>query len=111
MMEGRRKGSDEKYCVECGEIIRLHAEICPHCGVRVKGTPPGGKSKIAAGLFGIFLGSFGVHKFYLGRIGWGILYLLFFWTAIPGFVGVIEGILYLTSSDQDFNAKYNSISY
>jgi RNA polymerase subunit RPABC4/transcription elongation factor Spt4 len=28
------KSADEKYCSECGEIIRLKAEICPHCGVR-----------------------------------------------------------------------------
>ena len=40
------------------------------------------KSKVAAGLLGIFLGGLGIHKFYLGRWGWGIVYLLFFWTYI-----------------------------
>jgi hypothetical protein len=36
---------------------------------------PNGKSKLAAVLFAFFLGSFGFHKFYLGKIGMGVLYL------------------------------------
>ncbi|TDF94452.1 TM2 domain-containing protein [Paenibacillus piri] len=64
------------------------------------------KSKTAAGLLAIFLGGFGIHKFYLGRVGWGIVYLLFCWTYIPSIVGFIEGIIYLASSDQSFNMKY-----
>lgn len=65
------------------------------------------KNKVAAGIFGIVLGSFGAHKFYLGQIGVGILYLLFCWTAIPGIIGIIEGILYLTKSDEEFNDQFN----
>ncbi|NLB53283.1 MAG: TM2 domain-containing protein, partial [Syntrophomonadaceae bacterium] len=65
-------------------------------------------NKVAAGVLAILLGGLGVHKFYLGRIGWGILYLIFFWTAIPAIVGLIEGIIYLTMSDADFTAKYDS---
>lgn len=65
------------------------------------------KSKVVAGLFGIFLGGLGIHKFYLGRMGWGIVYLLFCWTLIPGIAGFIEGIIYLTMSDDAFNIKYN----
>lgn len=100
-----------KYCSNCGQIIDFKAEICPKCGVRVL-PPPGftlgdGKNKLVAGILGILLGSFGAHKFYLGKIGWGILYLLFFWTAIPGIVGIIEGILYLTMSDAEFSRKYD----
>lgn len=64
------------------------------------------KSKTAAGLLAIFLGGFGVHKFYLGKIGKGILYAVFFWTYIPAFIGFIEGIIYLTSSDEKFYNKY-----
>ncbi|MEF3355043.1 TM2 domain-containing protein [Paenibacillus sp. GYB006] len=66
------------------------------------------KNKVVAGVLAILLGSLGIHKFYLGRIGWGIAYLLLSWTAIPGFLGLIEGIIYLVKSDEDFNAKYNS---
>ena len=66
------------------------------------------KNKIVAGLLGIFLGGLGIHKFYLGKTGQGILYLLFCWTLIPGFVGLIEGIIYLVTNEEDFNRKYNS---
>jgi TM2 domain-containing membrane protein YozV len=65
------------------------------------------KSKVAAGLLGIFLGSLGIHKFYLGRWGWGVIYLLFCWTYIPGIVGFIEGIVYLLSSDESFARKHD----
>lgn len=64
------------------------------------------KSKVAAGLLGILLGGLGAHKFYLGDIGLGILYLLFVWTGIPSLIGLIEGIIYLTMTDEDFAAKY-----
>ena len=63
------------------------------------------KSKIAAGLLGIFLGGIGVHKFYMGKIVMGILYLLFCWTGIPAIVGFIEGIIYLCSNDENFQLK------
>lgn len=66
------------------------------------------KSKTTAGILGILLGSFGAHKFYLGKTGKGILYLVFSWTGIPGLIGLIEGIKYLTMSEDEFNAKYNS---
>jgi TM2 domain-containing membrane protein YozV len=64
------------------------------------------KSKVAAGLFGILLGGLGIHKFYLGRWGWGIIYILFVWTYIPSILGLIEGIIYLTTPDDVFQAKY-----
>ena len=69
-------------------------------------TPMGGPSRLAAALFAILLGGIGIHKFYLGRVGWGIVYLIFFWTGIPMIVGIIEGIVYLTMSDEAFAAKY-----
>lgn len=64
------------------------------------------KNKLVAGILAILLGDLGVHKFYLGKIGMGILYLLFCWTGIPAIAGLIEGIIYLCSSDEDFQAKY-----
>lgn len=65
------------------------------------------KSKIAAGLLALFLGGLGIHKFYLGQVGMGILYLLFCWTFIPSLVGFIEGIIYLCSNDENFQLKYH----
>ncbi|RNF39076.1 TM2 domain-containing protein [Planococcus salinus] len=64
------------------------------------------KSKLAAGLLGIFLGDFGLHKFYLGRPKMGLLYLAFCWTAIPAVIGFIEGVIYLLSSEEKFQSKY-----
>jgi TM2 domain-containing membrane protein YozV len=63
------------------------------------------KSKIAAGLLGIFLGGLGIHKFYLGKVGMGILYLIFCWTGIPAVIGFVEGIIYLCSNDENFQLK------
>ncbi|OTG65756.1 hypothetical protein B9T25_11250 [Acinetobacter sp. ANC 4470] len=66
----------------------------------------GSKNRIVAAILAFFLGGFGVHKFYLGQIGWGIIYLLFCWTFIPALVAFIEFIIYLCTSDKDFARKY-----
>lgn len=104
MNETGKKTSDEKYCAECGGIIKAISEICPKCGVRQSI----GKSKLAAALLALFVGGFGIHKFYLGRAGWGILYLLFCWTFVPAVIGFIEGILLLVMNETDFNRRYCS---
>lgn len=65
------------------------------------------KSKIAAGILAILLGGFGIHKFYLGKTGMGILYLVFCWTYIPAMVGFVEGIIYLCSNDENFQLKHH----
>ena len=64
------------------------------------------KNKYVAGILAILLGDLGIHKFYLGRIGSGILYLLFCWTGIPAIIGLIEGIIYLCTDDDTFQVKY-----
>lgn len=109
----RTKAPDEKFCSECGAIIRAKAEICPKCGVRQAMVSPGsmmmasnGRSRLAAALFALLLGGFGIHKFYLGRVGWGVVYLLFCWTLIPAVIGLLEGIVLLAMSDQEFNVRY-----
>jgi TM2 domain-containing membrane protein YozV len=65
------------------------------------------KNKTTAALLAFFLGGFGVHKFYLGESGAGIIYLLFCWTFIPGIIAFFEFIFLLVMSDHDFNVKYN----
>lgn len=65
------------------------------------------KNKVVAGLLAIFLGGLGIHKFYMGKIGMGILYLVFCWTCIPGIIGFIEGIMYLCSNDENFQLKHH----
>ncbi|MDR1460616.1 MAG: TM2 domain-containing protein [Campylobacteraceae bacterium] len=101
------KGADEKFCGECGSVVKAKAEICPKCGVRQRFASEG-KSKTTAILFALFLGGVGGHKFYLGQTGQGIVYLVFFWTFIPAIIAFIEFIIYLTMSDEAFNAKYNN---
>ena len=98
----------QKYCVNCGGQIDARAEICARCGVRQPYEEGSGKisRRVAAAIFAILLGSFGVHRFYLRQIGWGILYAAFCWTLIPAVAGLIEGILYLAMSDEQFAAKY-----
>ena len=64
------------------------------------------KNKLAAALLALFLGGLGVHKFYLGKTGMGLVYLLFCWTFIPAIVGFVEGLIYLTESDADFARKH-----
>lgn len=66
------------------------------------------KSQTVAVLLAWFLGGFGVHKFYLGRTGWGIAYLLLFWTGIPALVAMVETFILAFSSPQSFAAKYNN---
>jgi TM2 domain-containing membrane protein YozV len=106
-----KPAADEQYCSSCGEIIKKEAEICPECGVRQKspaggGTASGSKDRTTAGILALLLGGIGAHKFYLGDTGLGILYLCFFWTFIPALVGLIEGILYLTKTDEEFQQQY-----
>jgi TM2 domain-containing membrane protein YozV len=77
------------------------------------------KSKLAAGLLALFLGWLGIHKFYLGYTGPGLLFLLtntigwvVTWAllglpnAILGIIALIEGILYLTMTDEEFIRKH-----
>ncbi len=73
------------------------------------------KSKIAAGLLGILLGALGIHKFYLGYTKEGIImllitilgsFLLAIGPLVMGIFGLVEGILYLTKTDEEFQAMY-----
>ncbi|MFM2399977.1 MAG: hypothetical protein RL341_2134 [Pseudomonadota bacterium] len=112
------KGPDQKYCSECGAIIRLKAEICPQCGVRQQlpaapgaagafaAAPGSRKSRTVAIVLALLLGGLGMHKFYLGQTGMGALYLVFCWTFIPAILGLIEGLIMLTMSDEAFARKY-----
>ena len=104
--EPKIKGPDEKYCQECGSVIRAKAEVCPKCGVRQAVGSLSGRNRLAAALFALLLGWVGAHKFYLGKVGQGVMYVLFSWTFIPFVVSFIEGIVYLTMTDGDFVATY-----
>jgi len=65
------------------------------------------KNRTSAILWCFFLGAFGAHKFYLGQSGWGIVYLLFFWTGIPSLAAFVEFIMLLVMSEDEFNRRFN----
>jgi TM2 domain-containing membrane protein YozV len=74
--------------------------------------PAGPNKKIAAGICGILLGCLGIHKFILGYTGAGLTMLLItvltcgVASPITGLIGFIEGIIYLTKSDEEFAQMY-----
>ncbi len=68
------------------------------------------KSRLVAGVLGILLGALGIHKFYLGYTGAGIVHIvltvLVISAPISAIVGLIEGIMYLTKTEEDFHKTY-----
>jgi len=51
------------------------------------------RNEVVGVLLALFLGTFGLHHFYLRRNGWGVLYLIFSWTGIPAILGFIEAFM------------------
>ena len=98
-----------KFCHNCGAELEEQQVVCLKCGVAVKSTTnatvdPNAKSKVAAGLLGIFLGAFGVHNFYLGYTSKAVTQLLLtvlscgILSFVSGIWGLIEGIQILAGS-------------
>ncbi len=103
-----------KFCSNCGTEIKKGASFCSNCGKELKEatsvsqeetqTEYVQKSRLAGGLLGVFLGSLGVHNFYLGYTGKAVAQLLitvlscWFLFPVSGIWGLIEGILILTGS-------------
>jgi TM2 domain-containing membrane protein YozV len=71
-------------------------------------SPERGADKTVLAVLAFFLGGFGGHKFYVGKYGQGILYLLFCWTGIPGLVALIEFIIYLCTPADEIAREYTS---
>lgn len=96
----------KKFCTNCGSELKEDQDVCLNCGKAVKGSTSNSdntaKSKVAAGLLGILLGSLGIHNFYLGYTGKGLAQLLMsvlscgFLAAVSSIWGLIEGIMILT---------------
>lgn len=68
---GIANGAGHNFCPNCGSRTHPEAVICVHCGIAFARTMDRSqqKSKLAAGLLALFLGSFGIHNFYLGYTG------------------------------------------
>lgn len=99
-----------KFCHACASTLDARAELCPHCGVRQPGVrgyvPRSDKSRVTAALLALFVGWIGGHKFYLGRPGAGIFFLVFFWTAIPSLLALVDFVVLLTMTDERFDETY-----
>ncbi|MBO7680460.1 MAG: TM2 domain-containing protein, partial [Thermoguttaceae bacterium] len=127
-----------KFCRRCGTALNPEQIVCVKCGTGVAAAQnrPGGhaargaagpgygapgydgprggepKSKLTAGLLALLLGGVGVHKFYMGSWGWGIVFVAAvlltggFGGIATGICALVEGILYLTMSQEQFEEKY-----
>ena len=117
------------FCPDCGQENADYSAACKNCGRPLQAVAPGmihnpggtypaetleafaGK-KIAAGICGILIGAFGIHKFILGQTTPGLIMLLVsvlscFTLALPmHIIGLVEGIIYLTKTDADFYQTY-----
>jgi TM2 domain-containing membrane protein YozV len=110
---------EHNYCPHCGAETAQYQSMCIKCGGSLGGVGAAGSGsndKIAAALLAIFVGCFGVHKFYLGYTKEGVIMLVVslaggivtcgIATAVIGIIGLIEGIIYLTKSDDEFRQMY-----
>ena len=118
-----------RYCTKCGAINDDMAQYCTNCqapltpvgsgsgyqpmqsvnpGAMTDWKALGADKKIVAGILGILVGSLGVHKFVLGYTTEGIIQIAIsvVTCGVGGIIGLIEGIIYLTKSDEDFVRTY-----
>ena len=73
------------------------------------GKPEGADKKLIAGILAILLGSLAIHKFYLGYTKEAVIHLvisILTCGSVGSIIGIIEGIIYLTKSDEEFVATY-----
>ena len=120
-----------RYCTKCGAINDDMAQYCTNCqapltavntgyqpvttgqpGQMTDWKAMGADKKLVAGILGILVGSLGVHKFVLGYTTEGIIMLLItvltcgVFAIVPSIIGIVEGVIYLTKSDEDFVRTY-----
>ena len=103
------RGMRVDFAVEEGQALQVYLALEQSAETEKR------KSKVAAGLFAIFLGGIGIHKFYLGYNVVGLIYfgiailgvfLLLVPNVILGIIALIEGLVYLSKSDEDFQRIY-----
>ena len=109
-------------CTNCGTVLPISPMPMQHVPRPAGAAPAGAEKKIAAGICGIVLGGLGIHKFVLGYTQEGVILLSVYLVSlilaivtcgiatplvlIPSVIGIIEGIIYLTKSDEEFVQTY-----
>ncbi len=98
----------KKGAEEAAETVKDAANDFAEGAKEVINEVSGENKKMLAGILGILLGSFGVHKFILGYTKEAIIQIVitFVTCGAGGIVGFIEGIIYLTKSDEEFYQTY-----
>lgn len=119
-----------RYCTKCGAINDEMAQFCTNCQAPLSpvsaasgGYQPmqsvhpnamtdwksmGADKKVIAGVLGILVGGLGIHKFILGYTTEGIIQIAItvITCGVGSIIGLVEGIIYLTKSDEDFVRTY-----
>ena len=120
-----------RYCTKCGAINDESAQYCTTCqapltqvdtgsgsgyqpmqsvspGAMTDWKALGADKKITAGICAILVGWLGVHKFILGYTTEGVIQLVLgiITCGLTNILSIIEGIIYLTKSDEDFVRTY-----
>ena len=98
---GASVGNGNKFCPNCGSACDPAASVCTNCGFSLGFKGGERKSKLAAGLLGLFLGGFGIHNFYLGFTKKAIIQIVVsvITCGIGSIWGFIEGILILCGTN------------
>lgn len=99
------------YCPKCGKKVPENVKFCPDCGTSIVSPSASGtdsKDKTTAALLAILLGGFGIQYFYLGKTTAGILTIVITFCSclIWQIIMLIQGIMMLTMSEEDFRVKY-----
>ena len=108
---GTENSGFESFCRNCGTMLSSsyqNQQVQPSSGAGMQQQIPGADKKILVGLMGILFGGFGVHKFMLGYTTEGLIQIAItvITCGMGGIIGLIEGIIYLTKSDQEFVDTY-----
>ncbi|MHA1674794.1 MAG: NINE protein [Promethearchaeota archaeon] len=120
------------FCPSCNSKVMPDELFCQYCGNSLeytlkkpkKGSKPLSsensqpsqenapyvglpKYRVVAAFLAIVFGTFSAHKFYLNKNKSGFLRLLFFWTGVPTLWGLVDALLYLTDTDENFKSRIN----